>query len=251
MNKCFSTEKTLTCMAFSSPLYICSAKNNGCLYQKTSTWDWALSLPSVPQLLFSIRVLSGKTIKIFKHFLYLSEHWPWSQWHISVYLRTPLCSVFPSLLGNDEWWHVCESWQNNWIYWLDNNLLLVSRLQQLNKRYANKYWLICFHTDFVLYRGKSDIQHLPKGVRLTTILVFVLTCYSLWFLSKISPLQPHCSCLLLFLYSPLPLQKSILTSYDKQLHLAITNAGIGCSVEAALYPTPLLSFRNSLRLQVT
>lgn len=32
MNECFSTLKK-NCVAFSSPLYICSAKNNGCLYQ--------------------------------------------------------------------------------------------------------------------------------------------------------------------------------------------------------------------------
>lgn len=52
-------------------------------------------------------------------------------------------------------------------------------------------------------------------------------------------------------HSPRPLQKSILTFHDKQLHLAVTNAGIGCSVEAALYPTPWLYFRSSSQLQVT
>lgn len=108
-NKCFSTSKPPICTAPSSPLYTCSANNNDCLYQNTSTWDWALSLPSVPQL-FSVPVLPGKTMKIFKHFLSLSEHWLWSQWHISVYPRKPLWSAFPSLRGNDEWRYVCESW---------------------------------------------------------------------------------------------------------------------------------------------
>lgn len=46
-------------------------------------------------------------------------------------------------------------------------------------------------------------------------------------------------------HNPLPLQKSVLTSYDKQLPLATSNVGTGCSVRTALYATPLLSFRNS------
>lgn len=118
-----------------------------------------------------------------------------------LYLRKPLWSASPSPLGNDEWSHVCESWKNNWIYCLDSYLLLISLLQQLNKRYANKHWLICFSTDLILYQGKGNLQHLnSKGRRHMMIPIFALACHSPWFLREIFLLQPHCLCLLLFLY---------------------------------------------------
>lgn len=59
-NKCFSASKPPTYTVLSSPFYMCSTKNNSCLYQNISTWDWVLSLPSLPQL-FSVSVFSQET----------------------------------------------------------------------------------------------------------------------------------------------------------------------------------------------
>lgn len=79
-----------------------------------------------------------------------------------LYLTKPLWSASPSLLGNDEWLHVCEPWKSNWIDCPDSYLLLMRLLYKLNRRQANQYWLICFSANLILHQGKGNLQQLKS-----------------------------------------------------------------------------------------